>query len=150
MSERIFVDSNVLIYGHDSDAGARQSQAAQWLKQLWQSQNGRMSVQVLQEFYVNVTQKDPNSTGKTCGPRSCEELWIVGSLRDHSLHGRPSIGNQRDREDFVLGWNDCSCGRAEQSFGLVERGFESRANGHRDQDREPVCSVISTSSPIFL
>jgi predicted nucleic acid-binding protein len=76
MSERIFVDSNVLIYAHDSDAGARQSQAAQWLKQLWQSQNGRMSVQVLQEFYVNVTQKIPIPLAK---PAAREVVRNYGS-----------------------------------------------------------------------
>jgi predicted nucleic acid-binding protein len=57
MSERTFVDSNILIYAHDSDAGERRLKAAECLKRLWQSQTGRMSVQVLQEFYVNVTQK---------------------------------------------------------------------------------------------
>lgn len=57
MSEKIFVDSNVLIYAHDSDSPSRQQQAAEWLKRLWLSQTGRMSTQVLQEFYVNVTQK---------------------------------------------------------------------------------------------
>jgi predicted nucleic acid-binding protein len=57
MSDKTFVDSNILIYAHDSDSGARQRQAAGWLKKLWQSQTGRLSVQVLQEFYVNVTRK---------------------------------------------------------------------------------------------
>jgi predicted nucleic acid-binding protein len=50
MSDRTFVDSNILIYADDSDSGARQRQAAGWLKKLWQSQTGRLSVQVLQEF----------------------------------------------------------------------------------------------------
>jgi predicted nucleic acid-binding protein len=57
MNGKIFVDSNILIYAHDLDAGIRQQQAAVWLKKLWRSQTGRLSTQVLQEFYVNVTQK---------------------------------------------------------------------------------------------
>jgi predicted nucleic acid-binding protein len=57
MSDVIFVDSNVLIYAHDADAGRKRERAIHRLKQLWESGAGRLSVQVLQEFYVNVTKK---------------------------------------------------------------------------------------------
>ncbi len=57
MTGRVFVDSNVLIYAHDADAGVRQQRAAEWLTELWNSRAGRLSTQVLQEFYINVTQK---------------------------------------------------------------------------------------------
>jgi predicted nucleic acid-binding protein len=52
-----FVDTNVLIYAHDQSAGVKHDQAKQLLMELWQNRNGCVSVQVLQEFYVNVTQK---------------------------------------------------------------------------------------------
>lgn len=54
---RVFVDSNILIYAHDMDAGAKQKRAADLLRDLWDSRAERLSTQVLQEFYVNVTQK---------------------------------------------------------------------------------------------
>jgi predicted nucleic acid-binding protein len=57
MSGKTFVDSNVLIYAHDLDAGARQARAAERLAELWETGQGRLSTQVLQEFYVNATQK---------------------------------------------------------------------------------------------
>jgi len=57
MSDVVFVDSNVLIYAHDADAGEKRTKAVETLRQLWDSGGGRMSVQVLQEFYVNVTKK---------------------------------------------------------------------------------------------
>jgi len=57
MSDVVFVDSNVLIYAHDADAGEKRIKAVETLRQLWDSGGGRMSVQVLQEFYVNVTKK---------------------------------------------------------------------------------------------
>jgi predicted nucleic acid-binding protein len=57
MIDKTFVDSNVLIYAHDLDAGPRQQRAAKRLIELWDAQAGRLSTQVLQEFYVNVTQK---------------------------------------------------------------------------------------------
>lgn len=57
MTAKVFVDSNVLIYAHDLDAGTRQQLAAECLRRFWESRAGRLSTQVLQEFYVNVTQK---------------------------------------------------------------------------------------------
>jgi predicted nucleic acid-binding protein len=57
MTAKVFVDSNILIYAHDKDAGVKQRQASERLKELWESMTGRLSTQVLQEFYVNVTRK---------------------------------------------------------------------------------------------
>ena len=57
MSDVVFVDSNILIYAHDHDAGAKQLRAAACLRELWDVGSGRMSTQVLQEFCVNVTRK---------------------------------------------------------------------------------------------
>lgn len=57
MSDRTFIDTNVLIYAHDVDAGEKHLVAKGLLKELWSSREGVASVQVLQEFYVNVTKK---------------------------------------------------------------------------------------------
>jgi predicted nucleic acid-binding protein len=57
MSASVFVDSNILIYAHDLDAGLKQTRAADSLRTLWNLRTGILSTQVLQEFYVNVTQK---------------------------------------------------------------------------------------------
>jgi predicted nucleic acid-binding protein len=52
-----FVDTNVLVYAHDSSAGEKHLKAQALIRDLWQSGEGCLSIQVLQEFYVNVTQK---------------------------------------------------------------------------------------------
>jgi predicted nucleic acid-binding protein len=57
MTDVVFVDTNILIYAHDRDAGEKRVRAAEALERLWDQQAGRLSVQVLQEFYVAVTQK---------------------------------------------------------------------------------------------
>jgi predicted nucleic acid-binding protein len=51
----IFVDTNVLIYLRDSRDPERQRRAAEWMGHLWESRLGRLSVQVLHEYYVTVT-----------------------------------------------------------------------------------------------
>jgi predicted nucleic acid-binding protein len=50
-----FVDTNVLLYAHDRDAGARHVEAVRIVDELWRRGTGALSTQVLQEFYVNAT-----------------------------------------------------------------------------------------------
>lgn len=52
-----FVDTNILVYAHDTSAGRKQERARELLAGLWERGEGCLSVQVLQEFYVTVTQK---------------------------------------------------------------------------------------------
>lgn len=55
-----FVDTNVLVYARDDSEGAKRDAAALWVEHLWRTRSGRLSWQVLQEYYVTVTQKlDP-------------------------------------------------------------------------------------------
>jgi predicted nucleic acid-binding protein len=57
MSGIVFVDTNILVYAHDADAGSKRARSEAILRELWDSGVGRLSVQVLQEFYVNATRK---------------------------------------------------------------------------------------------
>jgi predicted nucleic acid-binding protein len=57
MSARVFVDTNILVYAHDIDAGQKRQTAKDVLKRLLQEQSGAVSMQVLQEFYNTVTRK---------------------------------------------------------------------------------------------
>lgn len=52
-----FVDTNVLVYARDGSEPDRQPVARAWLEHLWRRGTGRLSVQVLQEYYVTVTRK---------------------------------------------------------------------------------------------
>ena len=57
MTARAFVDSNVLIYPFDRDAGAKRAVAKEWIDRLWDSAEGRISAQVVSETYVTITRK---------------------------------------------------------------------------------------------
>jgi len=57
MNGRTFVDTNVLIYAHDVDAKSKHATAKNILRELWTARTGVLSMQVLQEFYVNITRK---------------------------------------------------------------------------------------------
>lgn len=56
-SARVFVDTNVLLYSFDTSAGVKHDRALALFGNLWRVGNGCISVQVLQEFYVNATRK---------------------------------------------------------------------------------------------
>jgi predicted nucleic acid-binding protein len=60
VSVLVFVDTNVLVYARDSTEPGKQARAAEWMARLWDEGSGRLSAQVLQEYYVTVTRKlDP-------------------------------------------------------------------------------------------
>ena len=103
MSERFFVDTNVLVYVYDSGHAAKQTVAAEWLMRLWRERSGRTSTQVLNELYVTLTRKLAR------GLRADEAWDIVQSLmawepqpidRDLLLRGREIERRYR------IGWWD--------------------------------------------
>lgn len=53
----VFVDTNVLLYSEDAADPAKHRAAREWLRRLWTERCGRLSVQVLNEFYANATRK---------------------------------------------------------------------------------------------
>jgi predicted nucleic acid-binding protein len=61
MNAPIFVDTNVLIYVFDRADVQKQRAAAAWLSDLWKTRRARISLQVIQEFYVNLCRKDPSA-----------------------------------------------------------------------------------------
>lgn len=52
-----FIDTNILVYAHDFNAGRKREIASHLLLRLFEGQNGLLSVQVLMEFYATVTKK---------------------------------------------------------------------------------------------
>jgi len=59
MNDKVFVDTNILLYAYDKDAGEKHHRAKAAIQNVWETQEGVLSTQVLEEFYVNVTRKIP-------------------------------------------------------------------------------------------
>lgn len=57
MSGKCFVDTNILLYAHDLDAGVKFEVARALTRDLWLSENAVISTQVLQELYVTLRRK---------------------------------------------------------------------------------------------
>jgi predicted nucleic acid-binding protein len=57
MTARVFVDTNVIVYARDRTDEEKHRRALEWLAVLWDERAGRLSWQVLQEYYVTATRK---------------------------------------------------------------------------------------------
>jgi predicted nucleic acid-binding protein len=61
MAAPVFVDTNVLLYAVDTADEEKHRAASAWRADLWTTRRGRLSYQVLQEFYVQAVRKSPGS-----------------------------------------------------------------------------------------
>ena len=57
MSDKYFVDTNILMYAHDASAGEKHERAKTLVEELWRDRTGVVSTQVLQELAVNLRRK---------------------------------------------------------------------------------------------
>lgn len=78
-----FVDTNILVYAYDLDAGEKHEQAKEVVVGLWRTHLGAVSIQGLQEFYVTVTRKLPRPMTKSTAQEvvATYEAWPVYSPR---------------------------------------------------------------------
>jgi predicted nucleic acid-binding protein len=74
MSANIFVDTNVLVYARDASKLEKQAQAAEWMGYLWNLGNGRLSMQVITEYYSVVTLKLKPGMESTRAREDVEDL----------------------------------------------------------------------------
>jgi predicted nucleic acid-binding protein len=80
-----FVDTNILVYAEDRDAGSKHTIARDLVAGLWRSEQGVLSVQVLQELFVTVTRKVPRPLGPDKALAIVEQYltWrVVENTRD--------------------------------------------------------------------
>ena len=101
---KIFLDTNVLIYAYDVSAGERREKAEKILVDLWESGQGLLSTQVLQEFFVSVTRKIPQPLALKAAKQIVNDLlsWDIvvndgdSILEAIELHSMPQV--------FLLGF----------------------------------------------
>ncbi len=74
-----FIDTNVLVYAYDADAGDKHKKAGAVLRNCWETESGALSIQVLQEFYVTVTRKLSKTVSKQATREIIQtyEAWPV-------------------------------------------------------------------------
>jgi len=103
MSVRTFVDTNILVYAYDLDAGEKYTVAKEIVSDLWNSRTGILSTQVVQEFYVTLTRKIPSPLKKTQARRIIGNYlsWDV-ALND----GRTILQASEIEETYNISFED--------------------------------------------
>lgn len=114
MTERVFVDTNVLVYSFDLRVPDKQARATDWLNHLWSARAGRISFQVLQEFYVIVTGKLRPGLDRETARKVVRSLWAwqPGATAEQSFEMAWGLQDQ-----FQLSWWDALIVAAARSAG---------------------------------
>jgi predicted nucleic acid-binding protein len=76
---KTFLDTNIIVYAFDSSAKRKHEIAKKIVIDQWDSRQGQLSTQVLQEFYVTVTQKIPKPLDRKLAIQTIKDLlhWDV-------------------------------------------------------------------------
>jgi predicted nucleic acid-binding protein len=74
-ADSFFVDTNILLYSVDGTAPEKREIARKWLARLWETGSGRLSWQVLHEFYVNAIRKTALSVPAARATVSLFSVW---------------------------------------------------------------------------
>jgi predicted nucleic acid-binding protein len=127
MSAPVFVDTNILLYARDAAEPAKQPVAAEWLAWLWGERLGRISTQVLSEYYVNVTRKLKPGLAPA---HAWEDVTALMAWRPQVID-TDMLRQARDIErDWKLGWWDSLIVAAAQAQGcamLLTEDFQAGA-----------------------
>jgi predicted nucleic acid-binding protein len=103
MSVKVFVDTNILVYSRDASEPEKQQQATVWMKHLWSSRTGRLSFQVLQEFYATVTTKLKPGMNLQ---RARDDVESLSAWRPIQINGDVIKGAWFIQDRFKLSWWD--------------------------------------------
>ena len=124
MSAEVFVDSNVLVYARDTSEPEKQGKAIVWMERLWSPGAGRLSFQVLQEFYVAVTEKLKPGLDVMHARSDVRSLL---TWRPIAIDGRVIEGAWSIQDRFRLSWWDALIVSAAQAGGchyLLSEDFQ--------------------------
>jgi len=83
-TQKEFVDTNIFLYAYDSSTPEKGNAAKELIAELWKSGQGVISIQVLQELYVNMTRKLPHPVSPELAAQ------IISDLGQWHLH-RPAL-----------------------------------------------------------
>ena len=124
MNGNIFVDTNVLVYSRDTSKLVKQTRAAEWISHLWETGTGRLSVQVLAEYYAVVTGKLKPGMETASAREDVEDLF---SWRPLPMTPDLIAGAWVFQDLFHLSWWDSlivSAGKILQCTYLLSEDFQ--------------------------
>lgn len=141
MSDKCFVDTNILVYTQDLAAGDKCSRAQVLMNALWEDRNGIISTQVLQELYIALRRRLKS-------PMSAIEAAEI--LRDYSewqvvVNNRESIFRAIDIETrYKVSFWDALILQAAEQAGAKTVYSEDLSHGARYAGMQVVNPFIAS------
>jgi predicted nucleic acid-binding protein len=123
-----FIDTNILVYAYDADAGDKHKKAEALLRDCWETESGALSTQVMQEFYVTVTRKLPKTISKRAAREVIQayEAWPVY----HPNTGDILAASELEEQHSLSFW-DALIVVAAQKSGAVDLASEDLQDGRQ-------------------
>src|SRR5262245_54595208 len=126
MSDRYFVDTNILMYAHDNAAGEKHERAKTLVEELWRERKGIVSTQVLQEISVNLRRK----AGRPLDARATREIVADYLTWQVVVNGGESILEALDVETrYQISFWDALVVQAAQASGVEILYSEDLSDG---------------------
>ena len=126
MSDKYFIDTNILMYAHDTSAVAKHERAKTLVQELWRDRTGVVSTQVLQELSVNLRRK----AGRPLDAKATREI-VADYLTWHVVvNGGESILDALDLEArYQISFWDALVVQAAQASGAEVLYSEDLSDG---------------------
>ena len=142
MTGLFFVDTNILVYARDKSESAKQPLAREWLEHLWKTQQGRISIQVLQEYYQVVTRRLQPGLMRSIAQEDIRDLMTWGPVAvDRQVLEHAWVAE----EQFGLSWWDALIVGAARKAGCRYLLTEDLQNG---QDLDGLTIVDPFRTPV--
>ena len=106
---KTFVDTNVLVYAYDDEAGARRETAKDLLAELWRTGSGSLSTQVLQEFYSVVTGRKfrrPLARDRACAIVAAYSEWCDVPTEPQLIVAASRLEEEQREEEYTVSFWD--------------------------------------------
>src|SRR5438045_7936863 len=121
-----FVDTNILIYAHDANAGPKYAKSSALVERLANERNGALSLQVLAEFYSAAIKMIPMTS-----KRSQEIIVDFGTWTVHRPAHADLIRAIELHRRFNLSWWDALILNSATELGCAVLWSEDFSNGRR-------------------
>jgi predicted nucleic acid-binding protein len=127
MSDKFFVDTNILMYAHDTSAGPKHERAKALVEDIWRERTGIVSTQVLQELSVNLRRK----AGRPLDVKATREIVADYLAWQVVVNGGESILEALDLEArYHVSFWDALVLQAAQASGAEILYSEDLSDGH--------------------
>jgi predicted nucleic acid-binding protein len=128
MSDRLFLDTNILVYCYDKHETQKQRKAQELLTDGIEQENLFLSVQVLGEFFNVVTRRIPQPMTPDEAKEIINTLSILPVQEIDLTMVNRAIDTHKSVSNFVLGCLNCFSGRASRMHDDPFRRFKRWSN----------------------